>query len=70
MDGERMKEGEWKGKRVSWREDTTYMYRSIPSERPPYFHARMARKRGGWINGSDQFSTRGAPPILISAPRP
>ena len=41
---------------------------------PPYFHTRMARKRGGGggggINGSDRFSTRGAPPILISAPRP
>ena len=51
-----------------------YMYCSLPSERPPYFHARMARKRGGGgggrINGSDRFSTRGAPPILISALRP
>ena len=25
----------------------TPIYRSILSERPPYFHARMARKRGG-----------------------
>ena len=45
-------------------------YRRVPSERPPYFHARIARKRGGRINGSDRFCTRGAPPILISAPRP
>ena len=47
-------------------------YHRVPSERPPYFHARMARKRGGGgrINGSDRFCTRGAPPILISAPRP
>ena len=31
----------------------------------------MARKRGGGqINGSDRFSTRGVPPILISAPHP
>ena len=22
------------------------IHRSLPSERPPYFHARMARKRG------------------------
>ena len=36
---------------------------------PPYFHARMARKGGG-INGSDRFCTRGEPPILISAPPP
>ena len=50
-------------------------YRRVPPERPPYFHVRMARKRGGAggggrINGSDRFCTRGAPPILISAPRP
>ena len=24
-----------------------YIYRRVPSEHPPYFHARMARKRGG-----------------------
>ena len=50
---------------------TTVEYRQ--SAPPPYFHARMARKRGGGggrINGSDRFCTRGAPPILISAPRP
>ena len=24
-----------------------YVYRRVPSERPPYFHVRMARKGGG-----------------------
>ena len=30
----------------------TGIYRRVPSERPPYFHARMARKRGG--GGADK----------------
>ena len=54
---------------------TKKMYRSIPSERPPIFTLGWQERGGGGggggrINGSDPFSTGGAPPILISAPCP
>ena len=37
---------------------------------PPIFTGKKEGGGGGRINGSDRFCTRGAPPILISAPRP
>ena len=37
---------------------------------PPIFTLGWQERGGGRINGSDRFCTRGAPPILISAPHP
>ena len=37
---------------------------------PPIFTLGWQERGGGRINGSDRFCTRGAPSILISAPRP
>ena len=46
-----------------------YMYCSLPSEHS-YTLGWQEEGGQGQINGSDRFTTRGAPPILNSTPRP